>query len=154
MSQTSETLIIVSYRKPSASAAQGNPPSTTVCFSIRTQRTRTRSSVFIIQRNQAYVEYFKCLQGIAIDVLVEMKYMCTNAPISSVSELPEPFRTAVERSALWKWERSQDGVERTGCLATLFPKDNTQDVSFTIWCGNNDGYHLSNLFGLQVALSS
>ena len=45
-------------------------------------------------------------------------------------------------------------METTGCLATLFPKDNKQDVSFTIWCGYNDGHYLSNIFGLQLAISS
>ncbi|OAF58417.1 hypothetical protein VC83_06543 [Pseudogymnoascus destructans] len=46
----------------------------------------------------------------------EMKYMYTNAPASNISNLPEPFRTAVENSRLWKWERSQELVT-TGCLA-------------------------------------
>ena len=83
-----------------------------------------------------------------------MKHMYTNALISSIAELPEPFLKAVQNSRLWKSERNQEELETTGCLATLFPKDNTQDVSFTVWCGNDDGYHLSNIFGLQHAISS
>jgi hypothetical protein len=51
-------------------------------------------------------------------------------------------------SRLWKWERSQS-METTACLASLFPQDDTQDVSFTIWCGHNDGYFLNNVFGVQ-----
>jgi hypothetical protein len=84
----------------------------------------------------------------------EMKHMFTNAPASKISKLPEPFRTAVQNSRLWKWERSQEELETTGCWATLFPKDDTQDVSFTIWCGNDDGYHLTTIFGAQRAISS
>jgi hypothetical protein len=82
-----------------------------------------------------------------------MKYMYTNALASSISKLPEPFRTAVQNSRLWKWERSQN-METTGCWPSLFPKDNTQDISFTIWCGNDDGYHLTSFFGSELAISS
>lgn len=47
-----------------------------------------------------------------------MRYMFTNAPTDTISELPEPFKTAIMTSRLWKWERSQ-GLETTGCLASL-----------------------------------
>ena len=83
-----------------------------------------------------------------------MKSMYTNAPASNISKLPEPFKTAVQNSRLWKWERSQPELETTGCIAALFPKDYKQDVSFTIWCGHNDGYQLIDVFGLQHAMSS
>lgn len=82
-----------------------------------------------------------------------MKYMYTNAPVEIIKRLPEPFKKAVENSRLWKWERSQ-AMNRTSCLATLFPKDDTQDVSFTIWCGHKDGYDLSKIYGVQRAISS
>ena len=85
---------------------------------------------------------------------IEMKYMYTNALASNISKLPEPFKTAVQNSQLWKWERSQQELETTGCLAALFPKNDTQDVSFTIWCGHDNGYHLIDVFGLQRAISS
>jgi hypothetical protein len=93
------------------------------------------------------------MQDAADDISTEMKFMCTNAPASSIARMPDPFRTAVQRSQLWKWERSQ-GLQTTGCFASLFPKDVAQDVSFTIWCGNDDGYHLTNLFEAELALSS
>ncbi|KAB8069205.1 hypothetical protein BDV29DRAFT_57176 [Aspergillus leporis] len=83
----------------------------------------------------------------------EMKYMFSNAPVSHISVLPELLRTAVENSRLWKWERSQN-LNTTGCLASLFPKDLTQDVSFTIWCGCDDGYYLNTVFGLQREIAS
>lgn len=43
-----------------------------------------------------------------------MKYMYSNAPASKILKLPEPFRTAVQNSRQWKWERNQ-GLE-TRCL--------------------------------------
>ncbi|PCG88163.1 Hypothetical protein PENO1_111770 [Penicillium occitanis (nom. inval.)] len=83
----------------------------------------------------------------------EFKHMYTNAPVGVISKLPQQIRTAIENSALWKWERDQD-LQVTGCLATLFPKSNQQDVSFTIWCGNEDGYDIIEAFGLQLDISS
>jgi len=100
-----------------------------------------------VRRRFAYVH------GTANNLPTEMKDMYTNAPASNISKMPEPFRTAVQNSRLWKWERSQ-GLETTGCWADLFPKDYTQDVSFTIWCGHNNGYRLNDIFGLQHAISS
>ncbi|EER41093.1 conserved hypothetical protein [Histoplasma capsulatum H143] len=83
----------------------------------------------------------------------EMKYMFTNSPASIISSLPEPFKTAIENSRLWEWERKHK-LNETGCLASLFPKDVTQDVSFTIWCGHDDGYHLNSVFGMRRAIAS
>ncbi|KAF2817573.1 uncharacterized protein BDZ99DRAFT_565297 [Mytilinidion resinicola] len=83
----------------------------------------------------------------------EMKDMYTNAPASDIVKMPEPFRTAVQNSRLWNWERSEN-METTGCWPSLFPKDNRQDVSFTIWCGNDDGYRLTKFFGGQIEISS
>jgi len=82
-----------------------------------------------------------------------MKHMFTNALATTISELPEPFKTAVQNSQLWKWERSR-GLQTTSCYASLFPKGYTQDASFTIWCGQNDGYQLSKSFGMELTLSS
>lgn len=87
------------------------------------------------------------------DVPIEMKSMYTNAPAENISKIPEPFRTAIKNSRLWKWERSE-GLETTGCWPSLFPKSYTQDVSFTIWCGMNDGEELTNIFGGQLATFS
>ncbi|KKK23238.1 hypothetical protein AOCH_004407 [Aspergillus ochraceoroseus] len=83
----------------------------------------------------------------------EMKYMFTNAPVDSILVLPEQFKRAIQNSSLWKWERSQQ-LSTTGCLAVMFPKDDSQDVSFTFWCGHDDGYFLNDLFKVQCALSS
>ncbi|EEQ35365.1 conserved hypothetical protein [Microsporum canis CBS 113480] len=80
------------------------------------------------------------------------KYIYSNAPASNIEKLPEPFRTAVRNSKLWEAERRQ-GLETTGCLATLLPKDDTQDVSLTIWCANEDGYRLHRMYGMEVAMS-
>lgn len=82
-----------------------------------------------------------------------MKHMYTNPDYVSIDKLPEPFQTAVRGSRLWKWERSQ-GIEKTGCLNILFPMDNTQDVSLTIWCGNAEAYNIIDEFELELAHSS
>jgi len=82
-----------------------------------------------------------------------MKDMYTNAPASNISKMPEPFKTAIENSRLWKWEKSKS-LKTTGCWPSLFLKDYTQDVSFTIWCGNEDGERLTKFFGSELALSS
>lgn len=79
--------------------------------------------------------------------------MYTNANLDCVDKLPEPFKSIIRHSRLWKWERDK-GMKTTGCLATLFPKDNTQDVSLTIWCGNYEAYNLNTVLGLQLAASS
>jgi hypothetical protein len=79
--------------------------------------------------------------------------MYINAPASNISKMPEPFRTAIENSRQWKWERSKK-MQTTGCWPSLFPKDYTQDVSFTIWCSYNDVYRLNDIFGQQLAMSS
>lgn len=97
---------------------------------------------------------FDYVQGTANYVSTEMNYMYTNAQASNISKMPEPFRTAVQNSRLWKWERSQKHLETTGCWPSLFPKDYTQDVSFTIWCGHEDGHRLADFFGAKLEISS
>lgn len=82
-----------------------------------------------------------------------MRHMFTNSPSLDISKMPQPFRRAMKNSGLWKWERSQ-GYTTTACLAFLFPKDATQDVSITIWCGHNDGYRLTDIFGVEPAMAS
>ncbi|CZT07028.1 uncharacterized protein RAG0_12619 [Rhynchosporium agropyri] len=88
------------------------------------------------------------------DTKREMKYMYTNAPASNImSHAPEPFRGAIQNSRLWASER-HDGLTTTGCFAALFPKDYKQDVSFTIWCSQDDAYRLIEIFELQRAVFS
>jgi hypothetical protein len=74
----------------------------------------------------------------------------TNGPASDIVKLSEPFRSAVMNSRLWKWERDHN-IETTGCLSTLFPKSNEHDVTLTIFCGNEDGYLLTDYFGLTTS---
>jgi hypothetical protein len=96
---------------------------------------------------------FTYIHGTATNLSTEMKDMYTNAPASNITKMPEPFRTAIENSRQWKWERNQ-GLTTTGCWPSLFPKDQKQDVSFTIWCGNKDGNRLTDFFGGQIEMSS
>ncbi|KPM45599.1 hypothetical protein AK830_g982 [Neonectria ditissima] len=83
----------------------------------------------------------------------ETKDMFAEAPITNVMRhLPQPFVKAVQNSQQWKWERSS-GFDTTSCLATLFPRSEKDDVSFTIWVGHNDGYRLNNIFGVTSSFS-
>ncbi|KAJ5808883.1 hypothetical protein N7474_010152 [Penicillium riverlandense] len=82
----------------------------------------------------------------------EMQHMYTNSDPACIEKLPESFRTAIRQSRLWKWERSK-AMKTTGCLSTLFPMDNTQDVSLTIWCGNVEAYNINDEFELELAAS-
>jgi hypothetical protein len=96
----------------------------------------------------------KYVQGIANNLPTEIEYMCTNASASDIEKLPEPFRTYVQNSRLWKWERSQEPeLKTTGCLSTLFPKSNAHDVTVTMFVGHNDGYKLRDFFGLLATSS-
>jgi hypothetical protein len=106
-----------------------------------------------LARTEVFTKKNKYMKRNANTFETEFKHMYTSAPVSVVSKLPRQIRNAIENSALWKWERDQ-GLQVTGCLATLFPKSNQQDVSFTIWCGNEDGYHINEVFGLQLDISS
>jgi hypothetical protein len=101
-----------------------------------------------VRRSFAYIQ-----GGTTNNLSTEMKYMYTNALASNISKMPEPFRTAVQNSRLWKSERSQS-MQTTGCWPSLFPKDDREDVSFTIWCGNEDGEQLTKFFGGQLEISS
>ncbi|KAH7303717.1 hypothetical protein B0I35DRAFT_364409 [Stachybotrys elegans] len=83
----------------------------------------------------------------------EMQYIFTNGPVTNMSHMPQPFKAAMETSKLRKWEIAQ-GSSTTSAYSTLFPKDGSQDVSFTIWVGHNDGYLLNDIFGLQLAITS
>lgn len=79
----------------------------------------------------------------------EVEYVFSNMLASNISEMPEPFRSAVERSALWRRERDE-GRERTGCLTTIFPKDEEQDVNFSFFCAHEEGYRLNDIFHLKL----
>ncbi|GMG16928.1 unnamed protein product [Aspergillus oryzae] len=78
----------------------------------------------------------------------EVKFMFSNAPFEIVDTLPDKLKEAVQASSLWREERNQRR-STTGCLASLFPRDAEQDVSFTIWCGHDQGYDLNNFFQLK-----
>ncbi|KAH8797031.1 hypothetical protein F5882DRAFT_396330 [Hyaloscypha sp. PMI_1271] len=82
------------------------------------------SSQYTSGRNETQDRGYK--QDLTTD---KMKYIYINALASNISKIPELFRAAVQNSQY------------------LFPKDNRQDVSFTIWCGNEDGVHLTDFFG-------
>lgn len=79
--------------------------------------------------------------------------MYTNGDPKRVEELPEPLKLFIKSSQLWRAEQLR-GAVTTECMASLFPKDNKQDVSFTIWGGNDGAYDLNDYFNLQLEVSN
>ncbi|PGH19286.1 hypothetical protein AJ80_04039 [Polytolypa hystricis UAMH7299] len=95
---------------------------------------------------------FNGILGAANDFSTEVKYMYTNAPTSIIEQLPEPLKTAVQNSKQWRDERRRNS-KTTGCLATLFPKDDNQDISLTIWCASKEAYRVNSIYGLELVIS-
>ncbi|KXH63657.1 hypothetical protein CNYM01_08416 [Colletotrichum nymphaeae SA-01] len=83
----------------------------------------------------------------------EIKHMFSSGPRNNVYDLPQDIRQAIMASNHWRWERAQDLIT-TGCISTLFPKDETSDVSLTFWCGHNEGYRLNDLLGVKPVWST
>nr|XP_036584382.1 uncharacterized protein CTRU02_05457 [Colletotrichum truncatum]KAF6793900.1 hypothetical protein CTRU02_05457 [Colletotrichum truncatum] len=77
----------------------------------------------------------------------EMQHMFSNGPFSNIHSLPSRYQQAIRHSKQWRWERAR-GLETTTCVSTLFPKDETSDVSITLWVGHNEGYLLNDLLGV------
>ncbi|EFW18096.1 predicted protein [Coccidioides posadasii str. Silveira] len=70
-----------------------------------------------------------------------------NTPRSQISLLGDLLSDAVHISRQWDIERSL-GKPTTDCLTTLIPKDPTQDISITLWVGQEAGLQINNTFNL------
>lgn len=64
-----------------------------------------------------------------------------------VDKLPEPFRTGIEQSKLWKHEKETGGL-LTNCLALHLPEKVNEDTFLVIRMGYYDGYKVSDILGL------
>ncbi|KAF7590256.1 hypothetical protein BBP40_003094 [Aspergillus hancockii] len=65
-----------------------------------------------------------------------------------VEYLPEPFRSGMEKSSLWKKEGERGGLAVTNCLSMYLPETAHEDAFFVARIGYNYGFEISNLFGL------
>lgn len=79
-----------------------------------------------------------------------MQDIYTNSPASDIEKVPEPFKTAIQTSQQWKWERDEK-METTGCLTFIFPKNQLHDIGVTTSCANERAWHLIDMFGSQLS---
>jgi hypothetical protein len=61
--------------------------------------------------------------------------------------IPEPFRTAIETSKLWRQEKERGGLEVTNCVTFDFPETYNEDVIVKLRINYDSGFDMSNLFG-------
>jgi hypothetical protein len=69
-------------------------------------RTRQQMILYHHPRKTGVRISFAYIYSPANNLLKEMKDIYTNTPASNISKMPELFKTAIENSRLWKWERS------------------------------------------------
>jgi hypothetical protein len=67
---------------------------------------------------------------------------------SKIEKLPEPFRSGMVRSSLWKEEEERGGLAVTNCLSMYLPETAHEDAFFVARIGYDDGFEISNIFGL------
>jgi len=65
-----------------------------------------------------------------------------------IENLPEPFRTGMQTSNLWRKEKERGGLAVTNCLSVYLPKKKNEDALFIVRIGYQDGFNISNMFGL------
>lgn len=65
-----------------------------------------------------------------------------------IEEVPEPPRTGIKTSKLWKEEREGWGLEVTNCLTMAFPEKAVEDTFLVIRLGYNEGFDTLNPLGL------
>jgi len=65
-----------------------------------------------------------------------------------IENLPEPFRTGMKMSNLWRKEKERGGLAVTNCLSMYLPETVGEDALFILKIGYNDGWNISNLFSL------
>jgi len=78
----------------------------------------------------------------------EVAFHFANAPPACILKLPGIIKEAAESSRQYSNERHQ-GLATTSVISLIFPKDNSEDASLTIWLGNTRGYGLADFFGLN-----
>lgn len=79
--------------------------------------------------------------------------MFSKAPVGLIPLLSDLIPNAVQTSHLWRTERAA-GEPRTDCLTTMIPRDENEDISITLWVGQQAGMELLNVLRLQPTWSS
>ena len=65
-----------------------------------------------------------------------------------VENLPEPFRTGMKMSNLWREEKESGGLAITNGLGIYLPETPNQDSLFVLRLGYYQGFNIFDLFGL------
>lgn len=65
-----------------------------------------------------------------------------------IDKLPEPFRTGMQTSKLWRDEQERGGLSVTNCLSLYLPKKINEDTLLVIRMGYSDGFNISDILGL------
>jgi len=65
-----------------------------------------------------------------------------------IENLPEPFRTGMQTSNLWRKEKERGGLAVTNCLSMYMPKKDNEDALIVLRIGHGYGWNIFNLFGL------
>ena len=64
-----------------------------------------------------------------------------------VENLPEPLKTGIKTSNLWREEVDSRGLAVTNCLSLSLPENVHEDALFQVRISHKEGFHLSNLLG-------
>lgn len=64
-----------------------------------------------------------------------------------VENLPEPFRTGMKMSNLWRKEEETGGLAITNGLTMFLPQTRNEDTLFVARMGYHEGFNIFNLLG-------
>lgn len=81
------------------------------------------------------------------DKCTDIQYMYSKAPTERVALLGDLLSEAVQSSRQWQMERSLEETT-TDCITTLVPKNPSQDISITLWVGQEAGLRMNDVFRL------
>ena len=65
-----------------------------------------------------------------------------------IENLPEPFRTGMMMSNLWRKEKARGGLAITNGLTMYLPETPNEDAFFVLRLGYHQGFNICDLFGL------
>lgn len=63
-----------------------------------------------------------------------------------IQKIPEPFRSGIGTSNLWKEELSSNGLKVTNCISLHLPETAHEDAYFVVRVGYGCGYFIANEF--------
>ena len=61
-----------------------------------------------------------------------------------IVNLPEPLRTGMKMSNLWRKEKKGGGLAVTNCLSIYLPETDKEDATLVVRIGYRDGFNTFN----------